>query len=924
MFRIPVVLLSLLLGVSPALAQSARICLLVDETHDDKKSPAGAGEARLAEGLLAAGYALVERYDAEQARSKVSIDRMLHGDTEGLQVTGLHADVLIVARISVTTEQAPYGISYPVHAARIDLRALSVDAGRIFYANSIEGKSPGDFGAASGKVAKNLLEPLLEALKTNAAKREVLEVRVSGLKEAKAADALAVALGKVPGVKWAKVRYVSADSTMIDVAAPGMETARLEAALAAAHLVVARRSANVIEARYDETAVARRTVAVATFANRTGRPDLAWLESMLPDVFETELANSKYLEPTASAHAAIDPDHVDLAKVKAQKADVVVIGKFEKAGGQGLRLTAKAIRTSDGAILAAAQLFGTEAAVAELGKELVWKLDPPLYQKILGKSSLEGYVSPLAKNDTAPRSAQQSQADGSRVRIAEVKLGDLFPARIGYYAQRPLGKVMLRNDGKSAADDVRLEISLGDLSGGPQTIRVESIAPGKTVEVPLKLVLERKALLEVTQRRPARADMAVLQGDHRETFTEPLVLWDRNAIDWNESDSVAAFVTPKDPIVNAFAQEAARLGSVLPPSVPAAVRAAAALFDSVVALGTHYSRDALSPYGERSIDTVQFPRETLKRKVGDCDDLAVLYASLVQSIGQDAKLVLTPGHIFVAIDAELTTDHAERLGGAAKVLNLDGHAWIPVEITRLDGGFKAAWAAGLNEIGRYQGDVSKVTYVDVPHAWHTYPPFPMDAPESPPEVPADKTRKLLLVDASQLGQAMPEPVALSASATPGERLEHAIARGKRGEYEAARNELASLAEGPALTRPLRAAASNNMGNIDTLLARYDDATKDYERALADGGAAASIEHNLGVVHYMAGHGGEAKKHLQKSGSAESKKLLSTLGLASAAPKKPKVKPIAGTAPEHDTAESEGGQRAGEARLDAANNLIWMK
>src|SRR4051812_9775448 len=64
MWRIPFLLL---LGSTPAFAQSARICLLVDETHDEKKSPAGAGEARLAEGLLAAGYALVERYDADQA-----------------------------------------------------------------------------------------------------------------------------------------------------------------------------------------------------------------------------------------------------------------------------------------------------------------------------------------------------------------------------------------------------------------------------------------------------------------------------------------------------------------------------------------------------------------------------------------------------------------------------------------------------------------------------------------------------------------------------------------------------------------------------------------------------------------------------------------------------------------------------------------
>jgi transglutaminase-like putative cysteine protease len=687
----------------------------------------------------------------------------------------------------------------------------------------------------------------------------------------------------------------------------------------------------VVEARYDENAVARRSVAVASFSNRTGRPDLSWLEGMLPDVFETELANSKYLEPTAAGgHAAIDPDKIDMAKVKAIKADIVVIGKVEKAGGQSLRLISKAIRTSDGAILAAAQLFGNESAAAELGKELVWKLDPPLYQKILGKTSLEGYVSPLAKKQPAEATARQAQAqsDGPRVRIDEVKLSDLFPARLGYYAQRPLGKVILRNDGNRAADDVRLEISLGDLSGGPQTLRVGTIAPGKTIEVPLKLVLDRKSLLEVTQRRPARADMAVLQGDKRETFTEPIVLWDRNAIDWNESESVAAFVTPKDAVVNAFAQDAARLGSTLPPTVPQAVRVAAALFDSVIALGTRYSRDPLSPYGDRAVDTVQFPRETLARKVGDCDDLAVLFASLVQSVGQDAKLVLTPGHIFVAIDAEVSAEHADRLGGASKIVNIDGHSWIPVEITKLDTGFQGAWTAGLSEVGRYKDNTSKITYVDVPRAWNTYPPFPMDAPGSPPDLQTEKTKRLLLADASTMGggKAAAEEIPLSASATPEDRLDRAIARAKRADYENARKELGELADGPATPRPVRAAAANNLGNIDTLLAKYDEATKDYERALSAGGSSGSIEHNLGVAHYLAGRGDQAKKHLQKSGTSESKKLLVKLGLVAQAETRKKPVPVGGTTPPGESDDGREGLRGapGEQRLDPANHLIWMK
>jgi TolB-like protein len=920
-------------GVRTARADKPRVCVLVEEQHDGSRAAAGGGEARLVKGLLEKGYPLVERYDAEQARQKVSIDRMLKGETAGLEITGLHADVLVVARVSVASEQAPYGISYPVHNARIDVRAMQVDSGRIFYADSASGAAPGDAAAAAAKVAENALPPLLDALEKGLGERGVVELRVAGLKEAKAADDIAAALGKVAGVKSAKVRHVSSDATAIDLSADDAQDKvmpRIEAALAAHHLVVARRSAHVIEARYDEAQAARRSVAVAKFVNKTGRPDLAWVEELLPDVFETELSNSKYLAPAAAGtRPSVNPDKPD---AKGIAADVVVVGKVEKAGGQ-LRLSSKAVRTKDGATLAAAQLFGSESAVAELGKDLVWKLDPPLYLKLSGKSSLEGYVAPVGRRAPAEAHAAASPSSGGSggVHIDEVKLADLFPSRIGYYAQEPLGTITLRNDGARAENDVRVEISLGELSSGAQTIRAPAIPAGGRVDVPLKVVLEAKALLAVTQRRPARADLAVIVGDRREPFTEPVVLWDRNAVDWNAPDSVASFVTPHDPSVRAFAQDASKLESQLPPSLPRAVRTAAALFDAVVALGTRYARDPLSPYGEHAIDTVQFPRETLVRKAGDCDDLAVLYASLVQAMGQDARLVLTPGHIFVAVDAEVAAEHAERLGGADRAILERGHAWVPVEVTKLEGGFAAAWQAGLAEVGRYKNDAKQLSFVDVQRAWRTYPPFPMEVAQTPPPVPADAAKKLVVADASALsGKTAPAAPAAGPGGTPEEELERAVALARRGELQPARARLAALGDGPASPQPVRAAAANNVGNIDVLLKRYDDAVADYQSALKNGARAASVRTNLGVAEYLAGRGGEAKKQLQKAGTSESKKLLFKLGLAVAEKRPAKAVEASaagpGPAAAADSAESAEGLRGapGEARVDPADVLIWLK
>ena len=48
-------------------------------------------------------------------------------------------------------------------------------------------------------------------------------------------------------------------------------------------------------------------------------------------------------------------------------------------------------------------------------------------------------------------------------------------------------------------------------------------------------------------------------------------------------------------------------------------------------------------------DFLQFPRETLRYTTGDCDDLSILYCSVMQSLNIDTALITVPGHIYVAV-----------------------------------------------------------------------------------------------------------------------------------------------------------------------------------------------------------------------------------------------------------------------------------
>ncbi|MEM4755958.1 MAG: transglutaminase-like domain-containing protein [Candidatus Woesearchaeota archaeon] len=48
-------------------------------------------------------------------------------------------------------------------------------------------------------------------------------------------------------------------------------------------------------------------------------------------------------------------------------------------------------------------------------------------------------------------------------------------------------------------------------------------------------------------------------------------------------------------------------------------------------------------------DFIKTPQETLISKAGDCDDQAILLASLMQSVGIPTQLIVTPNHMLIKI-----------------------------------------------------------------------------------------------------------------------------------------------------------------------------------------------------------------------------------------------------------------------------------
>jgi hypothetical protein len=124
-----------------------------------------------------------------------------------------------------------------------------------------------------------------------------------------------------------------------------------------------------------------------------------------------------------------------------------------------------------------------------------------------------------------------------------------------------------------------------------------------------------------------------------------------------------------------------------------------------------------------SAEFVQYPKQTLELKGGDCDDLSVCYSSLLESVGIETALVdyntdKNLKHVNIMLNTKLTPDQASLITAndtkyfVRKNENGNGEIWIPVEITSLTD-FDTAWSIAsdkfqneaLNNFGLIKGQV---------------------------------------------------------------------------------------------------------------------------------------------------------------------------------------------------------------------------
>ncbi len=270
----------------------------------------------------------------------------------------------------------------------------------------------------------------------------------------------------------------------------------------------------------------------------------------------------------------------------------------------------------------------------------------------------------------------------------------------GYTASLyPCGEIPLIRRNKSA--EVPL---LADFSNEIASFTEEGAIPGE-------IIIEYTLL-----GKPMKATETVILDVHN-----------RNSMRWADPAVLAMFVSPNatevleaSKYIVGIARDSLRSG------LNRNMQFATWIVEAINTMGIDWVQGAMTPYAGyhfdmESVDTVQYPFQTLTYHSGDADDLAVLVAALMQSVGIETSFIPLSEDFVVCLSLKTSESGANTLvSNPENLIIYEDEAWLPLSMKNLKLGFNGAWKAALKAIAEEEFGAEMIILSD---AWKNYPPM---------------------------------------------------------------------------------------------------------------------------------------------------------------------------------------------------------
>lgn len=442
------------------------------------------------------------------------------------------------------------------------------------------------------------------------------------------------------------------------------------------------------------------------------------------------------------------------------------------------------------------------------------------------------------------------------IRIAGAQIDNVFASLYQHYGlpDAGIGKIKLKN----VTDDTL--VAWITFQAKPYTQSQSAgrlpVPPRDHVDFDIRAVFNSDILYAKENRLSGEVKVTYeyRKNQYTTAVAVDFALYGKNYLTWDDPGKAAAFVTADEPLVKMFVEQARAMAPELE-DVPWFLRNDAAsaiiIFNALKAYGIQYVIDEVTPFRALKdtlhgalydrLDTILYPGELLLKsdRAGDCDDLSVLYASMLQYAGLPTALITGPGHghIFMMFDTNIPVAYSRGLPVSPKLfVKHHGTLWIPVETTMIPKfTFCEAWTDAANKI-----DSTWQIYEVSANQEKKYPPVKAEAlklarvsPSIPGFGSALQTELAALQDMKtqwlqKVEKTLEDKVKdLTRPEAAKARNVYGVLLGQHDEYAPAQKQFKKILQDSATFAP----AWNNLGNVEFITGNFIEAERSYQKAL---------------------------------------------------------------------------------------------
>jgi tetratricopeptide (TPR) repeat protein len=426
------------------------------------------------------------------------------------------------------------------------------------------------------------------------------------------------------------------------------------------------------------------------------------------------------------------------------------------------------------------------------------------------------------------------------LRLSDANVETLYAAMQSYYVNNPIGEVTVTNIEDFPVTDVEIAFFQdGFMSSPTEAATIDQLEPGESRTVELTASFNSE-VFNTEGITPLNGEVRVSylsEGRPAEQSTSVTYdLHDKTALTWTDDRKVAAFITPADSAIANFASFVSQsTNSEIINGLSEPLQIAIGMYYALQQKGVVYQQDPSTPYAqmfenETAVDSCSLPRTTLSNLTGDCDDLTVLYNTMLESVGIETGFITTPVHIYPVVNTKVPSNQATQVHPNPEMtLKIDGEVWVPVEITVVtEQDFLGAWRYGIEQWNRFENDLDKRSMYFTQEAQQVFRPVGLRETDAGIQYPdAQRVREQLDTGIASIVDAILSNYAERAQET-GEVRDYNVWGIVSARFE--RYDTAERAFNQALSLDQNFyRARVNLGNLYYLQGYYQDALRSFHR-----------------------------------------------------------------------------------------------